>query len=338
MIKEDKVLININLKNISYYRNLGYEINYFDMKSKNEIFVSVLDLPKKSHTKITAICKLCSSEKIIPIQKYYVNRNRNDKGYYSCFNCKNIEKEKTCMEKYGVKSYSQTQEFHDTESKKWKGIQKGSEKGKKTMLEKYGVDSYFKTDEMREFNKKWMSSDEFKEKSKLSLLYKYGVDSYSKTEDFKKIIESKRDIIVDKIKKTIMEKYGVDWISQVPEIMSKGLATKIKNGRMISDDKIGEFNLYRRKVRNLTNKVSKSLYENWDGYDYYDEEFIKGYFMYKHTHRLYPTIDHKISIFYGFNNSISPSEIGDISNLCITKRSINSTKRDLINYIISIKS
>lgn len=44
----------------------------------------------------------------------------------------------------------------------------------------------------------------------------------------------------------------------------------------------------------------------------------------------YPTIDHKISVYYGFINNISPEEIGDISNLCITKRWINSTKRDSI--------
>ena len=40
----------------------------------------------------------------------------------------------------------------------------------------------------------------------------------------------------------------------------------------------------------------------------------------------YPTIDHKTSILYGFLNKILPSEIGNIDNLCITKRSINSSK------------
>jgi hypothetical protein len=49
---------------------------------------------------------------------------------------------------------------------KWKGIQKGSEKGRKTSLDRYGVESYFQTDEMREMNRKWMSSEEFKSKSK----------------------------------------------------------------------------------------------------------------------------------------------------------------------------
>jgi hypothetical protein len=40
----------------------------------------------------------------------------------------------------------------------------------------------------------------------------------------------------------------------------------------------------------------------------------------------YPTIDHKNSVFYGFMNNIPPEDISDISNLCITKRFINSSK------------
>ena len=40
----------------------------------------------------------------------------------------------------------------------------------------------------------------------------------------------------------------------------------------------------------------------------------------------YPTIDHKISTFYGFNNNIDYKEIAKIENLCFTKRSNNSKK------------
>ena len=48
---------------------------------------------------------------------------------------------------------------------------------------------------------------------------------------------------------------------------------------------------------------------------FYDNELIIGYFSYTHTHRFYPTIDHKISTYYGFKNNISPLEIADIHNL-----------------------
>ena len=40
----------------------------------------------------------------------------------------------------------------------------------------------------------------------------------------------------------------------------------------------------------------------------------------------YPTIDHKISVFNGFINNISPEEISQLENLCITKRTNNSKK------------
>lgn len=38
------------------------------------------------------------------------------------------------------------------------------------------------------------------------------------------------------------------------------------------------------------------------------------------------TVDHKISILYGFINKIDFKIVGDIKNLCITKRKINSNK------------
>lgn len=355
MIKECEVLVKINFRNSSYYKNLGYSID-------KEIFVKVGDLTIGTKSKVTAICEICSSENKISYCKYNVNINRNGKGYYSCFGCKNFEKEKTCEEKYGVKSYSMTDEFRKSESEKWKGIQKGSEKGRATMLERYGVESYFKTDFMRDKNRLWMSSDEFKIKSKKSLIEKYGVDSYSKTPEFKKAIESKKEIIISKIKETFMLKYGVDWVSKLEFVKNKKNAfimnenrkntcldrygfdnvckvdyikekrkkALIDRGLIIPDEMLGEWESYKRKVRNITRSNKKELYEKWDGYDYYDGEFIKGYFSYNHIHRFYPTIDHKISVYFGFIGEICPTEIGGMQNLCITKRYINSTKGQLI--------
>lgn len=363
MIKELEVLVNINLRNLTHYRELGYNIESFSMKSSNNIYVKTIDIPINSHLKITAICELCGGESVIGINKYYVNKNRNNKGFYSCFHCKNIEKEKTCIIKYGVKSYSQTNEYRVSESKKWKGIQKGSESGKKTMLERYGVDSFFKTDKMREDNRIWMSSNEFKEKSKNTLISKYGVDSYSKTDYFKKTMMDKKDLIVNKIRTTFMERYGVDWffkteehrkmyksciveirnkiektcmerygvnnVSKVESIMDKILKTKVEKGWSINIDLISSWILYKKQVKKLTNRVKRDLYEKWNGIDYYDDELIIGNFSYSFTNRLYPTIDHKISTFYGFANNLPASEIANISNLCITKRYINCIKNSL---------
>lgn len=366
MIKEDKVLVKINLRNQTHYKNLNYDINIDD----KEIFVTPKDMPTGSKVKITAICKLCNSESNISYNKYLLNFNRNNKGYYSCFKCKNVEKEKTCMVKYGVISYSMTDEFKTSESKKWKGVQKGSEKGKITMVERYGVDCYFKTKESIENNRKWMSSDEFKEKSKITLMDKYGVDHYSKSDKFKYDIKSKKDIIIEKIKNTFLEKYGVDWISKsdlwkesyrnkvdstiekiaktcmlrydvdnvskVNLFKDKIYKTKLEKGLIISNELMNEWEIYKLNCRKITNKNKKILFEKWDGYDYYDNEFIKGNFCYSPTHRFYPTIDHKISVYHGFINEMDPSEICSISNLCITKRFINSIKGKLIESNFNI--
>jgi hypothetical protein len=358
MIKETEISVNINSRNIGYYTKLGY-----NFVINSVVNIEPMKLPICAKNRVTAICEICYSENSIQLNKYYVNKNRNNKNYYSCFKCKNIEKEKTCLQKYGVKSFSQTDKFKQIESNKWKGIQKGSEKGKKTMMEKYGVDSYFKTKESKNNNKIWMSSEEFKEKSKKTMLKKYGVDSYSKTSDFKKHIMDNKEIIVKKIKQTFLLKYGVDWISktaihknnyqqnlikirekikntciekygvenvsQVKEIYDKILYTKLKKGIIIDDELLNRWELYKKKCRTLTNKLKKKIYEDWDGYDYYDNEFIKGNISLSHTHKFYPTIDHKISLFYGFSNEIPEEEICHIENLCITKRSINSSKNNL---------
>jgi len=369
MIKEKIVLIKINLRNISHYTKKGYEVKNFDIKKEYLLEVKVEDIPVCSKTPITAICNNCKSENVIPISKYYVNFNRNNKGYYSCFNCKGIIKDQTCLEKYGVKSYSQTTEFKNIDKSNW-NYEQGVEKGRKTKLERYGVDSWFKLDIMRQQNKKWMSSNEFREKSKITLIEKYGVDSFSKTDEFKKIITNNKTLIVEKIKKTFLEKYGVDWmsktdeykinyknnldkirekikntcmekygvenVSQVKEIYEKILSTKKSNGIIPMDDLLSDWEIYKKKSRTLTNKIKKKLYERWDGFDYYDSEFIKGNFSYIHTHRFYPTIDHKISVFYGFSNNIPVEEICDISNLCVTKRWINSSKNSLIEENFSL--
>lgn len=364
MIKEDKVLVKINLRNSTHYKQYGYDI------SQKELLVNVDELTKNSKSRVTAICEICESENSVTYGKYNINKNRNNKGYYSCFKCKNLEKEKTCLEKYGVRSYSMTEDFKISESEKWKGIKKGHEKSKITMMERYGVDSYFKTDKSKEHNRKWMSSDEFKEKSKIKLIEVYGVYSYSKTDNFKKDINDKKDIIIEKIRQTFLErhnvlnpsqlestkvkkllrkseidelrketcldKYGVDNVSKDKYIYDKITKTKELNGIIIPKELLSDWEIYKRKVRSITNSNKKHLYENWNGHDYYDNELIKGYLSHTHTHRFYPTIDHKISVYFGFMNNISPEEIGSLDNLCITKRYINSMKGKLIENNFNI--
>jgi len=196
-------------------------------------------------------------------------------------------------------------------------------KNKITNLEKYGVSNVFQ-------------SDIIKNKIIETNLLKYGVSYPSQSSHIRsKIINTLRsnygvsnpiysEYIINKINNTNLLKYG-NIIYNCSNI-AKDL--RIKNNRQIPDCDRSEFEKYQIKVRYLTNKVKRILYENWNGFDYYDNEFIRNNVNYKFYNKNYPTIDHKISIYYGFMNNINPEIIGNLENLCITKRGINSKKNN----------
>lgn len=180
---------------------------------------------------------------------------------------------------------------------------------RRSMNEKYGVDNPSK-------NQK--SND----KRKITCLEKYG-NEYIINSNYSK----------EKRIETCNKKYGVDHHMKNElikySVSKKSVDTKKENGIIIKDEELSKWNLYRRNVRKLTERNRKILFENWDGLDYYDNEYIKNNFVYKHTDILFPSIDHKISIIYGFLNNISAEEISNLKNLCITKKKNNSSKGHL---------
>jgi hypothetical protein len=131
-------------------------------------------------------------------------------------------------------------------------------------------------------------------------------------------------IIREKIKDIFIEKYGVD-----NPFKNIDIQNGIKDKRKISIKDSLEFIYYRNKVRYDTYKIKNELFDSWDGYDYYDGEYIKDYLSLHRNHNSYPSIDHKFSCFYGFINNLPTIEISNIENLCITKRIINSRKNRL---------
>lgn len=153
------------------------------------------------------------------------------------------------------------------------------------------------------------------EKYKKVIIEKYGVDNYAKTTECK-----------NKIKETCLNKYGHIAPAGNKEVMDKMIKTRIHRGIQNNHIENDIYKLYRKLVRKITDTNKKILLENWNGYDYYDNEYIKDNFNINSNSRLYPTVDHKISIYYGYNNGIPAEEIGKIDNLCITKRGINSSK------------
>ena len=154
----------------------------------------------------------------------------------------------------------------------------------------------------------------FIEKVKLSTLDKYGVDNTSKLKEKQ-----------EKWKNTNLKKYGVENTFQTERVKS---IIKEKGG-WIPEDELEGFSKYSRIVRRLTLINRKKLIESWNGYDYYDGEYIMNNYNLNYNNPNYPNIDHKISIKYGYLNDISIDEISSLNNLCITKKRINSDKRHM---------
>jgi len=105
--------------------------------------------------------------------------------------CRNCSFKKTNIEKYGISSFTKTEEYRI--------------KTKETNFKKYGTNSFTNT-------------EEYKIKIKKSNLEKYGVDHISKL-----------NIIKDRKKNTILEKYGTENISQNSDIKNRIKLKRLKN-------------------------------------------------------------------------------------------------------------
>ena len=171
------------------------------------------------------------------------------------------------------------------------------------------------------------------DKVKKTSIEKYGTEHFSKSKGFKdKFSKTNLDkfgfinpfMDGERIKKIFNEKYGVNHPSQVKEFNDKIRKSNEDNNNWTSRDNMSEFYIYKNKVRNKTKQNITML--EWDGNDFYDNEYIKYNFNLDYNDNNYPTIDHKTSIFDGFMNNMSIGEIASVDNLCWTKRIINITK------------
>ncbi len=127
-----------------------------------------------------------------------------------------------------------------------------------------------------------------------------------------------------KNERTNLIKYGFKHQCQNEDVQNNILNTKIERGLMSVT--IEEYKDYRRIVDNLTKRVRREILENWDGFDHYDGEYIRDNMNLDSNNPLYPSIDHKISVLYGYQKGLTPEHISDKENLCVTKRCLNSSK------------
>ncbi len=120
MIITKEVLIKNNGRIKTYYKKLGLDV------SNEYITVPIKLLTKGSHSTIKVSCDICKLNKDM-LYKTYIKHTEYD-GFYYCSSCSLIKKEKVIREKYGVSSYTQTDDF--------------KEKSKKTCISKYGYEFY----------------------------------------------------------------------------------------------------------------------------------------------------------------------------------------------------
>jgi len=195
----------------------------------------------------------------------------------------------TCLEKYGTLTNLQTPEV----TEKRLAAQKTPEYSEK--LKQVWAD---KTDDELESRKI---------KTIKTNLKKYGAENQFSKES------SLFELIQENSKSAILEKYGVDNVSQYPEIIEKIKQTQIARGYARSPDQKADAEKYYSKVWEFTNKAYRDNYYELT----MNETIIRG----KEYH-----LDHIYSIHYGFINSIPPYIIGHKNNLRLLEASENSRK------------
>lgn len=364
MILTKNVDITIMYKNIEYFKKLGYNVKngdiiripVTDLMKKSKIKIKIkCDIcgeesyqAYNSYIEYTSLDGLyyCQKCKSIKTKKTFLKRY----GVKHALQNEEFEKKRknTMLERYGVENSAHSHEL--------------IEKAKETRLKKYGVEYYFQTDEFIEKAKKskkkkygnYNNYNKIKQtkiekyndanynnrkKCAKTCQERYGVENVSQNEEIKeKKIQTclknwgvehsmQSEIIMNKKIKTCKKRYGVPHAIMADNIKEKAFSTNVKNKRWTKRTQKSDFERYHKLVDNYTRKNKNLLIENWDGFDYYTGEYIKDNLNLDSNDKNYPTIDHKKSIKYGFNNSILPEIIADIDNLCVTTRSNNSSKK-----------
>ena len=307
--------------------------------------------------KKTIFCKICNVDtklvadsfgrwhlnkvhKITTKQYYDLYLKQKKEGH--CLSCKEKSTKyislnqgylKFCSIKYTSSNKRIQKKIKETKKHKYKNENfNNRNKAKVTLNKKYGLDNVSQIPEIK--NKKIKTSlinfgvehptqsEIIKNKTKETCIKKYGSDNPSKVKKFQQ-----------KRVQTIIDKYGVEHYSKTVEY--RKLQEEL--GKWIPLEFKSDFEIYRMFVWKETNKHIKKLFIDWNGKCYYTNENLlvnkKEY-----NNPLYATIEHKISIFDGFKNKIDPEIIGNIDNLCICSRIINTikgikTEKQFLNYL-----
>ena len=292
-------------------------------------------------------CRVCNKQthlKIDSFSRYHLKVEhpeiKNIREYYDLFiKINNEGKCKTCSKQTEFISYTKgyrdycsskchknSIEFKEliTNSCKHRDYTKVKKKYNQTCMKRYGKNGISQT-------------EHWKIKFKKIMMDKYGVAHPFQLQCVKDKNSKYFDTHMDEINKKRKKYWTKDVIdSHILKIRK----TKENKGLIVCWNNLSKWQKYTKLVWRETRRWKKQLFNNWNGKCYYtgikllsNEEYIKLYP--KHTGRmmnrnkLQPTIDHKISIFWGFKHKIDPKIIGNIKNLCLCSKSSNSKKHNL---------
>lgn len=132
-------------------------------------------------------------------------------------------------------------------------------------------------------------------KNKQTKLDRYGDENYNNS---------------DKAKQTCLKKYKVDNVRKSDYFFS----LMVQKNKFIDKSLKTDFEKYKREVIKVTNQQNIKTLEHFEK---------RGHSRNKQSFHL----DHRFSIFEGFNNNISPYLIGSIHNLEMIESSKNSSKQ-----------
>ena len=230
-----------------------------------------------------------------------------NKGYHiycskECVQNDNLiqdKKKKTCLEKYGVENYSQTDEYKERMKKtclEKYGVEYSLQspiiryKGIQTCLEKYGDKNYNNVEKAKltKFEKYGDENYNNVEKARQTSLEKYGVTHYSYSTEFSKrykqfclqtygtINSFQSNLIKKKSKQTCIQKYGSDYYTQTSEYAKT--RKKKFNYNNITFDSNWEIIVYQYcKENNIPCEYQPNVkleYEYNDKKHYYQPDFL----------------------------------------------------------------
>lgn len=296
-----------------FFRHLkGHNISfkeYYDKFYKDEDDLCVV-CKREPPFYTTSYKKLCSEEceklfrknmsKFCPDFAENVSKSKQRMDHDSA----NKKRKETCLQKYGVESVRQLKEIQ--------------EKADKTCLERYGEVQNFK-------------NPKYKELANIAYAEKYDdimerKKQYWSNENIQSALEKRR--------KTCLERYGVESVLQLASTWDIIRANKEADGKWVPLSEQEPFRRYRLDVERETRKWIDELFEKWDGLCYYTkkpilttEQFLKV--NPDKTFREYldkASVDHKITVYYGYTHGMTVEEIGNISNLCICSFRVNCSK------------